>query len=133
MPADTALDSPPTETVAPPTARGAAPREQDWPAGMTTSIPVKTSRPPFQQRVRWALFALAHGLAAESPARRAMPDALAWRVRDPRPAGRGPAYPVRAPPKRLQARQHLGECVWLWRDSHCSPRAFPLPGQWKWR
>jgi hypothetical protein len=41
MPADTALDSPPAETVAPPTARGAAPREQDWPAGMTTSIPVK--------------------------------------------------------------------------------------------
>ena len=57
MPADTTLDSPLAETAAPPTARRATAREQDWPAEIA-SIPAKTSRPPRQQRVRWALFAL---------------------------------------------------------------------------
>jgi membrane fusion protein, multidrug efflux system len=57
MPTDTTLDSPPAETVSPPTARRVVPREQDWPAEIA-SIPVKTSRPPRQQLVRWALFAL---------------------------------------------------------------------------
>jgi membrane fusion protein, multidrug efflux system len=57
MPTDTTLDSPPAETVSRPTARRVVPREQDWPAEIA-SIPVKTSRPPRQQRVRWALFAL---------------------------------------------------------------------------
>jgi membrane fusion protein, multidrug efflux system len=57
MPTDTTLDSPPAETVSRPTARRVVPREQDWPAEIA-SIPVKTSRPPRQQLVRWALFAL---------------------------------------------------------------------------
>src|ERR1700727_1309652 len=57
MPTDTTLDSPPAETVSRPTARRVVPREQDWPAKIA-SIPVKTSRPPRQQLVRWALFAL---------------------------------------------------------------------------
>jgi membrane fusion protein (multidrug efflux system) len=57
MPTDTTLDSPPAETVSRPTARRVVPREQDWPAEIA-SLPVKTSRPPRQQLVRWALFAL---------------------------------------------------------------------------
>jgi membrane fusion protein, multidrug efflux system len=57
MPTDTTLDSPPAETVSRPTARRVVPGEQDWPAEIA-SIPVKTSRPPRQQLVRWALFAL---------------------------------------------------------------------------